>query len=122
MTDVFPTWMSGHEYAQSYFEEPALLESAMDDFLDYTTQHLRATLNSDRADENTVVAVCGTASLFGFLRVSNLIHQVEDHVRGRLAVFFPGDYHDAQYGLLGIHHGWNYHAVPIKPSEMNLSC
>ena len=122
LTDAFPEWMAAHEYAQSYFEEPELLESALDGFLEHTADLLLAVLDSPEADENSVVAVCGIASLFGLIRNSSLITKVEGHIRGRLAVFFPGEYHDAQYALLGVKHGWNYHAVPIKPSEMTLSC
>jgi len=63
--------------------------------------------------DNTVVAVTGVASLFGLMRVSRLMEMVEDSIRGRLLVFFPGEYADNNYRLLDARDGWNYHAVPI---------
>jgi hypothetical protein len=34
-------------------------------------------------------------------------------IRGRLVVFFPGEYEDNNYRLLDARDGWNYLAVPI---------
>ena len=67
--------------------------------------------------ENTVLAITGVASLFGFLRISEILPMVEAHVRGRLLVFFPGVYEQNNYRLLDARDGWNYHAVPITASE-----
>ena len=60
-----------------------------------------------------MVAVTGVASLFGFARVSKLMQAVENDVRGRLVVFFPGDYENSNYRLLDARDGWSYLAVPI---------
>ena len=38
---------------------------------------------------------------------------IESDVRGRIAVFFPGEYEDSNYRLLDARDGWNYLAVPI---------
>jgi hypothetical protein len=66
---------------------------------------------------DTVVAIAGVAALFGFLRISEILPLVEDHIRGRLLVCFPGVYEQGNYRLLDARDGWNYHAVPITPSE-----
>ena len=47
-----------------------------------------------------MVAVSGVASLFGFLRISEILPLVESHIQGRLLVFFPGVYEQDNYRLL----------------------
>jgi hypothetical protein len=53
------------------------------------------------------------ACLFGFTRVSLVLKEVTTDIRGRLVVFFPGEYEDNNYRLLDARDGWNYLAVPI---------
>ena len=60
-----------------------------------------------------MVAVLGSGSLFGFTRLSQVLKLVEADVRGRLVVFFPGQYEQNNYRLLDARDGWNYMAVPI---------
>jgi hypothetical protein len=60
-----------------------------------------------------VVAVTGVASLFGFTRASLILKEVVKDIRGRLALFFPGEYDNSNYRLLDARDGWNYLAVPI---------
>lgn len=64
-------------------------------------------------DDQTVVAVQGVASLFGFTKVSLVIKEIENDVRGRLLLFFPGEFDNNNYRLLDARDGWNYLAVPI---------
>ena len=64
-------------------------------------------------NENTVVAAHGTASLFGFTKLSLVLKEVEHDIRGRLLLFFPGQYENNNYRLLDARDGWNYLAVPI---------
>lgn len=115
LTDIFAEWMAGQEYRESYFEEPDSLESAMPEFLEFTTGRLRDDLQ--KADSSTVVAVLGAATLFGFVRVSVLMDVVKDAIVGRLLVFFPGEYEANNYRLLDARDGWNYLATPITASE-----
>ena len=63
--------------------------------------------------KTTVVAVRGVACLFGFTRVSLVLKEVVKDIRGRLVVFFPGEYEENNYRLLDGQGGWNYLAVPI---------
>ena len=69
------------------------------------------------SDDQTVLGVYGIASLFGFLRLSDLMKRIEGDVRGRIAVFFPGEYEEGNYRLLDARDGWNYLAVPITAQE-----
>jgi hypothetical protein len=119
LTDAFANWMCGPEnasYAESYFEAPDLLDDAvLADFKQSVVAQIRATL--DRLQDDAVLALYGVASLFGFLRISEILPMVESHIRGRLLVFFPGVYEQNNYRLLDARDGWNYHAVPITPSE-----
>jgi hypothetical protein len=83
------------------------------DFVRYAASRLRAALTADGVDDDTVVAVQGVACLFGFTRVSLVLKEVVKELRGRLVVFFPGEYEDNNYRLLDARDGWNYLAVPI---------
>jgi len=53
------------------------------------------------------------ASLFGFTKVSQVLKEVEHVIRGRLVLFFPGEFENNNYRLLDARDGWNYLAVPI---------
>ena len=112
MTTWFAEWMIGIDYAESYFESPELLEMKLEgDFKKHVARRLEAIIAE--TDENTVVAVTGTASMYGFLRISELIRDVEQAVPGRLLVFFPGSKDGSNYRLLDARDGWNYLANGI---------
>jgi hypothetical protein len=115
ITDIFADWMTGLEYRDTYFETPDDLSSAESEFLEFTAQHVRSELQ--QADSATVVAVLGAATLFGFLKVSELMEAVRHDIPGRLLVFFPGDYEANNYRLLDARDGWNYLATPIMAAE-----
>jgi len=114
LTDTFARWMGDTEYRDMYFEEPeALAMKLRRNFMQYAASRLRETLTAEGVDENTVVAVQGVACLFGFTRVSLVLKEVVTDIRGRLLVFFPGEYEHNNYRLLDARDGWNYLAVPI---------
>ena len=115
LTDIFAEWMVAQEYKESYFEDPELLASALPDFLEFTANRLRSEL--EQADADTVVAVLGAATIFGFSRVSELMDAVKGNIGGRLLVFFPGEYEANNYRLLDARDGWNYLATPITAME-----
>jgi len=115
-TDWFAEWMAAHDYRDAYFEDPELLDGALvSEFRVFAIDKLSGILNA--ADENTVVAFFGAASLYGFMRVSDLVHSVEPAIRGRLAVFFPGIKNGNNYRLLDARDGWSYLAQPITLHE-----
>ena len=118
LTRVFARWMAATEYRDSYFESPEDLELKLeDDFLEHVAGRVREVLTSSEADENSVVGIYGIASLFGFVRVSELMKKIERDIRGRVVVFFPGEYENSNYRLLDARDGWNYLAVPITLRE-----
>lgn len=109
--------MAAEDYRESYFQSPDDLEMAMSGFLDFVSARVKSALEDEAADVNTVVAVHGIACLFGLMKVSDLIGTVESSIRGRLLVFFPGEYENNNYRLLDARDGWNYLAVPINARE-----
>ena len=115
-TTWFAEWMADQEYRDAYFEDPEFLGAKLDeDFRQFAASRLTGVL--EKAGENTVVGVLGVASLYGFLRVSTLIHDVERSVEGRMAIFFPGTKNDNNYRLMDARDGWNYLAQPITLGE-----
>lgn len=112
LTNHFAAWMASHKYRDAYFASPSKLDGApLGAFKTSVSEHVRTAL--DRADANTVVALCGIGSLFGIIYASDLISQVQDSIKGRILVFFPGEYANNIYRLLDARDGWNYLAVPI---------
>ena len=67
----------------------------------------------DQADSNTLVALVGCGTLFGFASVSDFVKQLAEHVPGRLLVLFPGEYVNNTYRLLDARDGWGYQATAI---------
>jgi hypothetical protein len=111
-TRSFAEWMAKDEYREAYFESPADLSMKLEsEFIDSIVQPLRQLLRS--CDGNTVVAVTGIASLYGFAQVSDIIRAVEPDVRGRLVIVFPGSKDGHNYRLLDARDGWNYLANGI---------
>ena len=114
ITHWFAEWMTNHEYKDAYFENPKDLELALVDFTDFVAERVRKELKHPDVDENTVVALLGLASLFGLIRVAELIAKVDSEIPGRLLAFFPGQRDGSNWRLLNARDGWNYHAVPIE--------
>ena len=114
ITDWFAEWMTNHEYRDAYFENPKDLELALVDFTEYTAKRVRKELKHPDVNENTVVAILGLASLFGLIRVAELVAKVDSEILGRLLAFFPGQRDGSNWRLLNARDGWNYHAVPIE--------
>lgn len=118
LTAAFAEWMAGIDYRDSYFEAPEDLDLKLDDdFAQYAAGRVRAVLRRTEADAESVTGVFGVASLFGFLRLSALMRAVEQEVKGRIAVFFPGEHEENQYRLMDARDGWNYLAVPITAQD-----
>jgi len=102
----------------SYFESPEDLELKLeDDFLEHVAGRVREVLTAPAVDEISVVGIFGIASLFGFARVSELMKEIERDIKGRVVVFFPGEYENSNYRLLDARDGWNYLAIPITLQE-----
>jgi hypothetical protein len=115
LTDAFARWMAADEYRDAYFQDPSDLALKLDsnEFRDYLAGTIRETLMADDVTESTVVAVLGVGAVFGFAKLSEVLREVEGDIRGRLVVFFPGQFDRNNYRLLDARDGWNYLAVPI---------
>lgn len=113
ISESFAVWMAQHKYRQAYFDDPEAMGPALRAFAQSLAQSVREALAAPEVDASTVVALSGVGSLFGLVHTSEVIEQVTPEIRGRLLVFFPGRYEQAQYRLLDARDGWNYLAVPI---------
>jgi hypothetical protein len=112
----FSAWLFEHEFRDRYL---ARHERLWDDsgnvrgLEEYLVKKISTVASA--LTNNDVLALVGSGGLFGMHSVSTLIERIEDHIPGRLVIFFPGE-HDARnnsYRLLGAKDGWGYLAVPI---------
>lgn len=116
-TDTFPNWLSSQRYAKSYFEKPNLLSTLLPKYLSFIETEFASFLQTKEATGDFVIAIKGVGSLFGFLKVKEVVDKLAPMVEGRLLVFFPGSYEDNNYRLLDGYDGWNYLAVPITADK-----
>jgi len=117
LTDTFATWMASQRYAKSYFQKPHLLPTLLPKYLPYIENEFQAMLQKNDMGPNTVVAIEGVGSLFGFLKVKDIVDKLAPMVKGRLLIFFPGSFENNNYRLLDGYDGWNYLAVPITADK-----
>lgn len=114
LAPAFADWMAADDYRDEYFASPDDLHLKLEaEFPNYVAERLRSQLCHPDVTDTSVVAVLGVGALFGFARISQILKAVEADIRGRLVVFFPGQYERNNYRLLDARDGWNYLAVPI---------
>jgi len=113
LTDTFAIWLASQRYAKSYFQKPHLLPTLLPKYLAFITDEFETFLQKNEIGQDAVVALKGVGSLFGFLKVKEVVEKLAPMVKGRLLVFFPGSYENNNYRLLDGYDGWNYLAVPI---------
>jgi len=119
LTDTFPVWLSSQRYAEKYYQSPELLPPLLSKYQAFLAEKFSTFLHKKKVDENCVVGVVGVGSLFGFLKVKEVVDKLAPMVKGRLLVFFPGSYENNNYRLLDAYDGWNYMAVTLT-SETSL--
>lgn len=112
ITRLFPEWMASQKYREDYFEEPESLQTKYKKFAKQSVEKLAGQLEG-KVDENTLVALIGCGTLFGFASVSDFVKQLSAYIPGRLLVLFPGEYIDNKYRLLDAKDGWGYLATAI---------
>lgn len=117
LTDSFAQWLSSQRYAKKYFDNPDLLGNLLPKYLNHLSDHFKAFVEAQSADSNAVVAIQGVGSLFGLVKVKDVVDQFAPAAQGRLLVFFPGSFEDNNYRLLDGYDGWNYLAVPITADK-----
>jgi len=118
LTGAFADWMDTFdpEERRDCLAEPEIVESYADPgFLDYVGDRIRRGLEAvPAADaEHTVFAVSGLMDLYDFVHVSEVLGTLDDHLRGIVLLFFPGEREGNTYRFLGARTGWNYLATPI---------
>src|SRR5258708_37206056 len=116
LTRLLPEFLAAHKYRESMFQKPEHFRVGGD--LEVRAAALiKQACSREEVDANAVLAVTGLAPRFAFIRVSSLIERVEDGVRGRLLIFFPGEYANNVYRFMDARDGFNYMAVPITSIE-----
>lgn len=117
LTDTFAIWLASQRYAKSYFQKPHLLSTLLPKYLAFINDEFETLLRKNEIGTDSVVAIKGVGSLFGFLKVKDVVDKLAPMVKGRLLVFFPGSYENNNYRLLDGYDGWNYLAVPITADK-----
>ena len=114
LKSCFPMWMAKHDYREEYFQTPEYLVDQLEaEFIPYAINFLRTKLHNINTDQNTLIAIKDVASLFGFGRLSEILKSCDNDFKGRLLIFFPGEFEHNQYRLLDARDGWDYLARPI---------
>lgn len=117
LTDTFAIWLASQRYAKSYYQKPHLLSTLLPKYLVFIADEFKTFLQKNEIGAESVVAINGVGSLFGFLKVKEVVDKLAPMVKGRLLVFFPGSYENNNYRLLDGYDGWNYLAVPITADK-----
>jgi len=120
LTDTFARWLASQRYRKSYFRQPDLISTLLPQYLDFIKKEFDCFIQTLKVNEkNTVVALKGVGSLFGFLKVKEVVDALAPLVKGRLLVFFPGTSDENNnYRLLDGYDGWNYQAVRITDKDL----
>jgi hypothetical protein len=118
LTDTFSNWLSAQRYALKYFQSPHLLPTLLPKYLDFIVDTFSTFILDRQVEENSVIVLKGVGSVFGFLKVKDLVDRLAPMVQGKLLVLFPGSYENNNYRLLDGYDGWNYLAVPITADKI----
>ena len=110
-------WISRHEYREGLFAEPSAMTNVEEEMRLDIVSVIAGACQKDGVTNNSVVAVFGMSSLFGFTHVSGVVSGVEERIKGRLLVFFPGSFERNLYRFMDARDGFNYMAVPITCDE-----
>ena len=118
LTDTYPKWFVTQRYVEKYFQNPAKMTSSLGKrFLSSVTESFQEFLTDVHADADTVVALIGVGSLYGFTKVKDMVDILAPMFSGKLLVFFPGRLVENNYRLLDGYDGWSYRAVPIVDTK-----
>ncbi len=113
ITDAFSAWIAKDEYRQEYFEAPEALQLKLSaEFAKEVADRIRKELAGEQVTENSVVAILGVGSLFGFTRLSAVLPLIEGDIRGRLVIFYP---------RIDNRTDWSYLAVMITAHAVGAS-
>jgi hypothetical protein len=112
ISNAMPEWLASLEERDSCFAEPEYISDtqALEERVVDTIR--QSCLDSDSTSE-AVVCVLGVGTLFDFVRISHVLEKLEDAIRGRLLVLFPGEHQHNTYRFMDARDGFNYLATPI---------
>ncbi len=114
LKSCFPAWMAGHEYKDEYFANPEYIVDQLEaEFIPFAIQYLKSKLQQLDQDYETLIALKDVSALFGFVRLSEILKSCDKEIKGRLLIFFPGEFEHNHYRLLDARDGWDYLARPI---------
>lgn len=113
LTNAFPRWLMSHPHKKKIFDKPELFNSIIHTFKTFVVEDFKNFIKNSNPGQSHVVALTGVGSLFGLLKVKDLLDSIAKLIEGRMVVFFPGSYENNNYRLLDAYDGWNYLAIPI---------
>jgi hypothetical protein len=114
LKNCFPSWMANHEYKEDYFTSPEYIVDQLEaEFIPYAIDFLKNELSKLDQNESTLIAIKDVSALFGFARLSEILKSCDKDFKGRLLIFFPGEFEQNHYRLLDARDGWDYLARPI---------
>lgn len=114
LKNCFPSWMSNHEYREDYFISPEYIVDQLEaEFIPYAIQYLKNEFNKIEQNEDMLLALRDVSSIFGFARLSEILKSCDKDFKGRILIFFPGEFEHNHYRLLDARDGWDYLARPI---------
>lgn len=117
ISNEFGEWMASHRYAESFYKRPGRAKALPQDFAQHLADRLRHRIDELDTDENTLLVLSGTEALFGINKISQITSLIENKIKGRLLVFFPGEYSEPHYRFLDARDGWNYLAIPVTAAD-----
>ena len=118
MTNIFEKWLGTQKYAKGYFRTPENLTQMPASFTKDIKDKFAAAITN--ANENTVIAIYGIASVYGFVMINDFIRDLSEMTKSRLVVFFPGSYSKSpqpNYKFLNAYDGWDYLATSITSDK-----
>lgn len=121
LTDAVGRWVGHSPDAEAFFHDPTdLTDAVLEDAEASVAEAIRSSLTDPGLDDDGVVALVGVGSLYPYLRASRVIQSVEDDIRGRMLVLFPGhvDRVHGNYRLLDARDGFSYRARLIAEKEL----
>lgn len=116
LTNCPAEWLGEHEYKDGYFADPSAVENINHELKEKLVSLLTKECDSHNGPD-TVLAILGIGSLFGFIHISSVLTELDSKIKGRLLVFFPGVYEQNRYRFLDARDGFNYMAMPITCEE-----
>ena len=78
LTDTFADWLTSQRYAESYFKKPELLSTPLPKYQTFIMDNFSEFIEKNQSGPDSVVAIMGVGSLFGFLKVKDVVDRIRD--------------------------------------------